>query len=106
MEKCLKVNEKDALKVYGNADEAGKKCLEQLFGKEMFETKNVMDRVKSFEDACHELGEDDPLVRQYARFELAQFDGDDVKAYMKLRIIVAALNDGWQPDVSKDEVRY
>ena len=59
----------------GNAD--NKKMLENLFGKEMFRPKNIMERIKTFDDAFKELG-----------------------------IITAALNEGWTPQFTEDEYRY
>lgn len=36
----------------------------------------------------------------------ASGEEDDVVAYLKLRIICAALNEGWKPTFDKDEWRY
>ena len=33
-------------------------------------------------------------------------DEPDIIAYLKLRIITAALNEGWEPQFTKDEYRY
>lgn len=95
----------------GNAD--NKKMLENLFGKEMFRPKNIMERVKTFEDALRELdgkNENHPLVTEFEALQ-GYFceNGDmskDVIAYLKLRIITAALNEGWTPQFTKDEYRY
>lgn len=65
--------------------------------------KNVMERIKTFEDACIELGIDaDEWMndREDLGFE------PDIIAYMKLRIVVAALNEGWKPKFTTDEYRY
>lgn len=111
MEKELKIGVENAMNAYKGADENGKKMLEALFGKETFVPKNIMERVKTFEDACNALGED-PLVLLYDVFqnEIAtteSHNGDkDVMAYLKLRIIVAALNEGWEPKFTEDEYRY
>ena len=70
----------------------------------------ITERVKTFEDACNELGEENVLVQAYrtAEFNTSgnQKDVSDVVAYLKLRIIVAALNEGWQPTFFDDEYRY
>ncbi len=70
----------------------------------------ITERVKTFEDACNELGEENVLVQAYrtAEFNTSgnQNDVSDVVAYLKLRIIVAALNEVWQPTFSDDEYRY
>ena len=71
----------------------------------------ITERVKTFEDAMEVLGENHPLVIQYKEIydNFLEEGGDGVKdivAYIKLRIIVAALNEGWQPTFSDDEYRY
>lgn len=65
--------------------------------------KDIMERIKTFEDALNELGRNHPLVCQYNNID----DVDsDLSAYLKLRIIVAALNEGWTPKFTEDECRY
>lgn len=54
----------------------------------------VTERIRTLQDAIHELGNDNPLVMEYDK--LANVS-PDVEAYLELRIIVAALNEGWQP---------
>lgn len=70
----------------------------------------VTERIKTFEDACSELGEDNILVQAYrtAEFNTSgnQKDLSDVVAYFKLRIIAEALNEGWKPTFDKDEWRH
>lgn len=74
------------------------------------EPKDITERVKTFEDACNELGEENVLVQAYRTAEFntsgSQNDVSDVIAYLKLRIIVAALNEGWEPKFKKGEYRY
>lgn len=65
--------------------------------------KNVMERVKTFEDACNDLGIDHNEWMQDKK-ELGL--EADVIAYLKMRIIAAALNEGWQPQFTEDEYRY
>ena len=36
--------------------------LHKCFGKEAFKLKDVTERIKTFEDACKELGENNPLI--------------------------------------------
>lgn len=67
----------------------------------------ITERVKTFEDACKELGEDHKLVQQYRAIEgTTLMDSIDVVAYFKLRIITAALNEGWVPQFTEDEERW
>lgn len=71
--------------------------------------KDVRDRVKTFEDACAELGDTHPFVQQYY-YTAASYKGDpmteDFIAYLKLRIITAALNEGWEPQFVSGESRW
>ena len=105
-------NAKAALKT---ADESVKKVLLALLP-ELKETeaqtaanRPITERVKTFEDACRELGEDNHLVEQYRVIEgNVDFtsDGHDIFTYLKLRIIAAALNEGWEPQFTEDEWRW
>ena len=74
----------------------------------------VTERIKTFEDACLELGEDNVLVKQYNEI-CSTFNyyvvreenpSKDIIAYLKLRIIAAALNEDWKPTFTKNECRY
>lgn len=95
------------LNAYRKAEPAQKELLKELFGADTFAI-NVMDRVKTFQDAVVELGNDNPLVKQYNQFysEFGDMMDTDIIAYLKLRIITAALNEGWEPQYKKDEYRY
>ena len=70
----------------------------------------VTERIKTFDDACNELGEENVLVQAYrtAEFNTSGNHNDvsDVFAYLKLRVIAEALNEGWQPQFTKDECRW
>lgn len=78
------------------------------------DNRPVTERIKTFEDACNELGEDHPMVSVYDTLvtrangeqSLAEWMGKDVVAYLKLRIITEALNEGWHPKFTEDEYRY
>ena len=74
------------------------------------DNRPVTERIKTFEDACNELGEENVLVQAYrtAEFNTSgnQSDVSDVVAYLKLRVIAEALNEGWKPQFTHDETRY
>ena len=74
------------------------------------DNRPVTERIKTLEDACNELGEENVLVQAYrtAEFNTSgnQNDVSDVVAYLKLRVIAEALNDGWEPQFTTDEYRY
>lgn len=63
----------------------------------------ITERVKTFEDACNELGEDHKLVQQFKAIKTAIAEDKEATAYFKLGIITAALNEGWKPDFTNDE---
>lgn len=81
--------------------------MHKCFGEDIFKPKDVTERIKTFEDACNELGKEHTLVREY--WDVHHTDimfGADIIAYLKLRIIAAALNEGWEPQFTEDEWRY
>lgn len=76
--------------------------------------QDVTERVKTFVDAMNELGDNHPFVKAWKAIAqtatkenpLIQTYGHDTVAYLKLRIITAALNEGWEPQFATDEWRY
>ena len=69
--------------------------------------KDVRDRIKTLQDACEALGEEHPLVKEYWGVVNVDLDiTQDLIAYLKLRIITAALNEGWEPQFVKGEQRW
>ena len=68
----------------------------------------ITERVKTFADALDVLGDDHPFVQQFDELvcDGVNKDNADLLAYHKLRIIAAALNEGWEPQFTKDEWRY
>lgn len=79
---------------------------------EVVDNRPITERVKTFEDACNILGENHPCVIAYNAFEhdvMAAVDAKeiaDVAAYLKLRIIATALNEGWKPEFTENEYRW
>ena len=116
MNMTIEIQKDNVLTAYKTAKEAGAdstmKVLEALFGKDMFRPKNIMERIKTFEDALNELGDKHPFVVQYNEIfdnfldGAAESNSGDIVAYLKLRIITAALNEGWTPQFTEDEYRY
>lgn len=82
----LQISKANALSAYRKADKKVKELLEELFGKQVLSTE-VTERIKSFEDACLELGIDSTD----ANFSTGTVDEI---AYKKLKVIAAALNEG------------
>lgn len=111
----IEIKKDSVLAVYNTARETNDygtlHALESLFGLDTFKPKDVKERIKTFDDAYKELGNEHPIVKEYDAFQKADislFGGlaKDMVAYLKLRIIAAALNEGWEPTFGKDEWRY
>lgn len=72
---------------------------------------SIIEKIKTFEDACKYLGDiKHPLVDQYYAYKSSHLvhtkKADDLEAYLKLRIICAALNEGVEPKFTDGEERY
>lgn len=71
----------------------------------MTQPTSIIERVKSFEDACTILGLDP--VKSIPYSEPANDREKAINAYAKLDIIAEALNEGWKPDWSNyDQWKY
>ena len=91
--------EANAWKHYDSTDAAGKQLLQSVFGTDFFK-RSIMDKVKTFEDACAVLGIAVANVT-------STYDTPDEAAYKQLKVIVRALNEGWTPDWGNgDETKY
>lgn len=94
----------------GTRSEWNKDGLLALVKNEEQDNRPVTERIKTFEDACREIGgTDNALVNQYlfvANGPEMDDTGKDLLAYLKLRIIAAALNEDWEPQFTEDENRW
>ncbi|MCL2291204.1 MAG: hypothetical protein FWC34_10990 [Bacteroidetes bacterium] len=91
--KTLQITEQTARKLYTIASAEFKAVLEDTFGKDFF-SMSIMDRIRSVEDACAELGQkpvNEPLLRD------SGFTEDEI-IYRKLKIVTKALNENWEAD--------
>lgn len=104
----MDIKESNLRAAYVAADENGKSLLRSLFPDANLGEDNrpVTERIKTFEDAVEALGEEHPFVVAYRAIEDIDECSGDIEAYLKLRIIVAALNEGWEPQFTEDEWRY
>lgn len=59
--------------------------------------KNIIDRIKTIDDAVKELGDKDPEVESYLKMEAATISAH-ILYYQMLVVIIKALNEGWIPD--------
>ena len=107
MEEKISIQIENVLNAYKQASEEQKALLENMFGRDMFKPQNIMERVKTFEDACEVLGEEHSYVQEYRGVANINFDfTQDIIAYHKLRIICAALNEGCNHTFNKDKYMY
>ena len=95
----LQISEQQARKMYSTASKELKEILEASCSKEVL-SGSIMDRVKTFEDACKELGRQPYNVDSLMKLGLTKND----IAYQKMVVIVEALNEGWKPDVCNSDV--
>lgn len=74
--------------------------------------QNVMERIETFEDAVAELSNramngDKDAGKLLDEWKISsQVCSKDLLAYLKLRIITYALNEGWKPQYTKGELRW
>ena len=117
------------LGIYESKNEAEaaiiKKTKESLFPQKIFIFDFTMEEqeiswknIQTFDDACAVLGyaENNKMISDYyyaltitseeTEEAFAERFGADMLAYMKLRIITAAINEGWEPKFTEDEQRY
>lgn len=93
---------------YRSTSTDGRKAVKEALGEQFSEALPATERVKTYEDAVLELGNDHPLVEAASSAELrfTNSEDKDIIAYLKLRVIVAALNDGWKPQFVPGELRW
>lgn len=96
----LQIDETKAKSLYKTASAEFKTMLEDSFGGKQFFSEKITDRVKTFEDACNVTGD-------YPKSDRFTEGTTDEIAYKKLKVIIAALNEGWTPDWNNsNEVKY
>lgn len=104
---AIQFNKETLVAVYGNCNAVGRKAIKEQLGERLSEILPVTDRVKTFNDAVEELGEEHEAVKAYRAVEwYLRNQMSDIKAYLQLRIITAALNEGWEPQFVKGEYRW
>jgi hypothetical protein len=86
----LTIDDKVARKLYPTAAPEFKSVLENSYPIGYFSGK-ITDRIKTFEDACAEVGEDP----EHDKF--TEGTPDEI-AFKKIKVITKALNEGWLPN--------
>lgn len=112
----MEIKKENVLAALNTASDSAKEVILALFPElkektaQKADNRPVTERIKTFEDACRELGEEHPFVRSYNGYANNIHEDNkndtDILAYLKLRIICAALNEGWEPQFTEDEWRY
>lgn len=98
----LKISKETAIKLHPEAPNWFKKVLDESFGEDTFKPRDWHD-IKTFEDACEALG----ITNESHTPIFDEDEAPDEIAYKKLKVIVAAINQGWQPDWSNsDQYKY
>lgn len=87
--KTLQLSEQKARELYRSGSKELKTVLEESFGKDFF-SQDVTERVKTYLDACHELGREPLDEKKLLELGLTEHD----IAYQKLAIVTEALNEG------------
>lgn len=114
----MEIQEKNVILAYSEAEDSGKKLLRTLFPSIDFDaatqpdTRSIIERVTNFDEAVEELSrrtsDGDELASQLLNDweQLHESATPDLVAYIKLRIVCAALNEGWEPEFTEDEERW
>lgn len=106
----MEIDIKNIMAAYETATESEKTLLSTLFPdlslgqtEKAPDDRPVTERIKTFEDAMLALGEEHPLVKEW---HCGENLSSDLEAYLQLRVICAALNEGWEPQFTEDEWRW
>jgi hypothetical protein len=87
----MNITVQTAEKLYKESPKWFQEQLEEFFGKKTFIQRKFTE-IKTFQDACDELGILPEDIQESAA------DTPDEIAYKKLKVIIKAINHGWQPD--------
>lgn len=95
--------EKDSIAmIYINSNPDGKRAIRKELGEQFSEILPVTKRIKSFEEAKAELGVAHESVKMYDDLYWKFKSSSDLLAFIKLRVIIAALNEEWTLDASEE----
>ena len=98
--KTLQFSVQKARELYRSGSKELKTVLEESFGKDFF-SQDVTERVKTYLDACHELGREPLDEKKLLELGLTEHD----IAYQKLAIVTEALNEGQKLNVCNANVK-
>ena len=106
--KTIELNEDQIKLVYKNAPTEVRAEIRVSLGEDFSKVLPIMERVKTLDDALAELSTENNPVKAREHCYLYRVEGTaDLQAYLDLRVIVAALNEGWEPNINPvDELWY
>lgn len=105
----INIDIKKARKVYAALSAEERAAVEKVLPRRFLVPEEIWSRVRTFGEACDEIGKDHEFVRTFAATLLAIKDRQcyqDVLSYLRLRIIVCALNEGWDSRQNMDRYGY
>ena len=105
----IKLDATQVAAIYKGGNEEARKALKDSLGEQFSTILPITDRVKTFDDAVGELGNEHSLVKVYHSIKYgytSELVGKDLLAYIKLTIICEALNEGWHPQYTQNERRW
>lgn len=103
----IKLNATQLAAIYNGGNKEAREAIKEALGDQFSTLYPVTDRIKTFEDAYNELGEEHQLCKEYRSVKYGYITvGADLLAYLKLRIITTALNEGWEPQFIEGERRW
>ena len=109
----MEIKKENLLKALNTGSDSVKETILAIFPElkeeaaQKADKRPVTERIKTFEDACEVLGNNHPFIQAYKCWENDGVNNlTDIDAYLKLRIICEALNEGWEPKFTEDEWRY
>ncbi len=93
--------------IYHDGGTKSRQAIKDALGENLSKELPIQQRVQTFEDAVRELGNDHPAVLAYNSVKYGYAEKEqDLIAYLKLRIITTALNEGWEPKFTEGESRW
>lgn len=105
----ININREEAQKAYAALSAEERDAVEKVIPRRFLVPEEIWSRVRTFGDACYEIGKDHEFFRTYEATLLAIKDRQcyqDVLSYLRLRIIVHALNEGWNSLKDRDRNGY
>ena len=105
----IKLDATQVAAIYKGGNEEARKALKDSLGEQFSTILPITDRVKTFDDAVGELGNEHSLVKVYHSIKYgytSELVGKDLLAYIKLTIICEALNEDWHPQYTQNERRW